>query len=60
MFAAPLDLQVREDTDDDVFLACAVAAKVKIVCSGDRHLLACDGWNDIEVLARSLEQDGKV
>ena len=50
VFAAPLDSQVREDADDDVFLACAVAAKVKIVCSGDRHLLACDGWNDIEVL----------
>ena len=48
--AEPLNSQVCEDADDDVFLACAVAAKAKIVCSGDRHLLACDGWNDIEVL----------
>ena len=48
--AAPLASQVCEDVDDDVFLACAVAANAKIVCSGDRHLLACDGWNDIEVL----------
>ena len=48
--AAPLASQVCEDADDDVFLACAVAANAKIVCSGDRHLLACDGWNDIEVL----------
>ena len=48
--AEPLDSQVCEDADDDVFLACAVAASAKIVCSGDRHLLACDGWNDIEVL----------
>ena len=48
--AAPLASQVCEDPDDDVFLACAVAANAKIVCSGDRHLLACDGWNDIEVL----------
>ena len=48
--AAPLASQVCEDADDDVFLACAVAANAKIVCSCDRHLLACDGWNDIEVL----------
>lgn len=49
VFAAPLEMQVCEDADDDVFLACAVAANAKIVCSGDRHLLACDGWNGIEV-----------
>ena len=48
--AAPLVGQVCEDADDDVFLACAVAADAKIVCSGDKHLLACNGWNDIEVL----------
>ena len=51
VFAAPLAEQVCEDADDDVFLACAVAANAKVVCSGDRHLLACDGWNDIEVLS---------
>ena len=42
--------QVCEDADDDVFLACAVAADAKIICSGDRHLLACNGWKGIEVL----------
>ena len=26
------------------------AANAKIVCSGDKHLLACNGWNGIEVL----------
>ena len=50
VFAAPLAMQVCEDADDDVFLACVAAADAKIVCSGDRHLLACDGWNGIEVL----------
>ena len=48
--AVPLAAQVCEDTDDDVFLACAAAANAKIVCSGDKHLLACNGWNGIEVL----------
>ena len=48
--AVPLVAQVCEDADDDVFLACAVTANAKIVCSGDKHLLACNGWNGIEVL----------
>ena len=48
--AAPLEAQVCDDADDDVFLACAVSADAKIVCSGDRHLLACNGWQGIEVL----------
>ena len=52
--AAPLAAQVCEDANDDVFLACAVAANAKIVCSGDKHLLACNGWNGIEVLTPRL------
>ena len=52
--AVPLAAQVCEDADDDVFLACAVAANAKIVCSGDKHLLACNGWNGIEVLTPRL------
>ena len=52
--AAPLATQVCEDADDDVFLACAAAANAKIVCSGDKHLLACNGWNGIEVLTPRL------
>ena len=48
--AVPLATQVCEDADDDVFLACAIAACAKIVCSGDKHLLACNGWNGVEVL----------
>lgn len=52
--AVPLAAQVCEDADDDVFLACAVASNAKIVCSGDKHLLACNGWNGIEVLTPRL------
>ena len=25
-----------------------------IVCSGDKHLLACNGWNGIEVLTARI------
>ena len=52
--AVPLATQVCEDADDDVFLACAIAACAKIVCSGDKHLLACHGWNGVEVLTPRL------
>lgn len=52
--AVPLATQVCEDADDDVFLACAIAASAKIVCSGDKHLLACNGWNGVEVLTPRL------
>ena len=52
--AEPLATQVCEDADDDVFLACATATNAKIVCSGDKHLLACNGWNGIEVLTPRL------
>ena len=52
--AVPLAAPVCKDVDDDVFLACAVAANAKIVCSGDKYLLDCNGWNGIEVLTPRL------
>ncbi len=30
---------IKEDPDDNIFLDCAVAGKVKYIISGDRHLL---------------------
>ena len=41
---------VCSDPDDDKFLACAAAAGVAVVVSGDRHLLAVSGWRGIEIL----------
>lgn len=38
------------DPDDDKFLACALAARVEVVVSGDRDLLEQSGWNGIRVL----------
>ena len=48
--AAPLRGPVCDDPDDDIFLACALAAKARIIVSGDRHLLAVSGCAGIEVL----------
>jgi putative PIN family toxin of toxin-antitoxin system len=49
---APSELPtpVSEDPDDDKFLACAAAARVSVIVSGDPHLLAVSGWGGIEVL----------
>ena len=38
------------DSDDDKFLACAIASNSKIIVSGDRHLLKVSGYQDIEIL----------
>lgn len=34
----------------DKFLATALAATVRIIVSGDKHLLRVSGWHRIEVL----------
>ncbi|MBK6848406.1 MAG: PIN domain-containing protein [Proteobacteria bacterium] len=48
----PIDLgeAVCEDPDDDKFLACALAARAKVVVSGDRHLLQVSGYRGVEVV----------
>ena len=46
----PLTESVCTDPDDDKFLACAVASKSKVICSGDKALLKTNGYRGIEVL----------
>jgi putative PIN family toxin of toxin-antitoxin system len=48
--APPLAEQVCSDPDDDKFLACAIASRTKLVCSGDRALLKTSGFRGITVL----------
>ena len=55
--AAPLVGPVSADSDDDKFLAAAVAAGVRIVVSGDRDLLDVSGWRGIKVLAPRVFAD---
>ena len=41
---------ICEDPDDDAFIACALKANAKIICSGDHHLLQVDGHAGVEIL----------
>jgi putative PIN family toxin of toxin-antitoxin system len=47
---AMLSGPVCSDPDDDKFFACADASRVDVIVSGDRDLLAHDGWHGIRVL----------
>jgi len=42
---------VCPDADDEKFLACALAAGVEILVSGDRHLLSMNQYQSIRILA---------
>jgi predicted nucleic acid-binding protein len=48
--ATPLSKPICSDSNDDIFIACALAAKTRIIVSGDRHLLAVSGFAGIQVL----------
>jgi putative PIN family toxin of toxin-antitoxin system len=56
--ASPLTEAVCSDPDDDKFLACAHAAGVKLIVSGDRDLLEQSGWRGIHVLRPREFVDG--
>jgi predicted nucleic acid-binding protein len=64
--APALGEQVSADPDDDKFLACAIAARTRLIVSGVKHLLRVNGWNGITVvtprqcLGRSLGADEDV
>ena len=51
--APPLAHTVSSDRDDDKFIACALASKAKVIVSGDKHLLAVDGYRGIKVVEPS-------
>jgi putative PIN family toxin of toxin-antitoxin system len=55
----PLRKPVCEGPDDDKFLACALAAKCKLIVSGDKQLLRGSGYRRIKVLtpARAVIRD---
>lgn len=48
--APELPVGVSADPSDDKFLACAVASRVAIIVSGDKHLLAVNGWGEITIV----------
>lgn len=48
--AQSLSAPVCVDPDDDKFFACAVAGNIKVIVSGDKHLLQVSGYRNISVL----------
>jgi len=49
--APPLDENVCSDPNDDKFIACALASRTKLICSGDKALLRISGYRGITVLS---------
>ena len=41
---------VKEDPDDDKFINCALSSKVKIIITGDKHLLKVKKYQDIKIM----------
>ncbi len=48
--AVCLNKQVCDDPDDDKFISCAIAGKVKLIVSGDKHLLRASGYSNIDIV----------
>lgn len=44
---------VSADSDDDMFIACAVAGNAKFIVSGDPHLLNLERYHQIQMMAAS-------
>lgn len=47
---ASIGIKVCRDPDDDVFIACALGGKAKVICSGDSDLLAVNGFRGLEIM----------
>jgi len=48
-----IDQQITADPDDDKFITCAIASGVKIIISGDKHLLDVNGYQGVEIVSPS-------
>ncbi len=48
--ASALSEPVCTDPDDDKFLACAIAGKAEVICSGDKALLKASDYRGVRVI----------
>ena len=48
--AKSLPEQITNDPDDEKFIECAISCDVKIIVSGDKHLLDVSGYQGIDIL----------
>lgn len=44
---------VKDDTDDNMFIECAVECGAGYIISGDRHLLSLREYNNIKIITVS-------
>lgn len=51
VMAPALSEPVCDDSTDDMFFACAIAARCKTIVSGDKHLHQANGYGGVEVLS---------
>ncbi len=42
---------IKDDPTDNIFLACALSAKVDFIISGDKHLLTLKSFQNIQILS---------
>ena len=47
-----------EDPEDDRFLACALATRIKFIVSGDRHLLKVSPHRGVQILSPRVFVEG--
>lgn len=45
-----ISVSICEDSDDNMFLECAIASNSKVIVSGDKHLLKISGYQNIDVI----------
>ncbi len=51
LFSSPkLKESVSRDSDDDKFIAVAIAAKCNVIVSGDNDLLTVTGYTGIQII----------
>lgn len=48
--ASPLPKPVSADADDDKFIACALAGSMKLIVSGDKHLLDISPYRNVIII----------
>ncbi len=44
---------IKEDPSDDIFIQCAQTGKVRVIISGDQHLLSLTSYKEIKILSPS-------
>ena len=60
VLAPALPAPVCEDPDDDKFIACALAARCKVIVSGDKALQEVSGYRAIQIMSPRRFMEGHL